>query len=101
MKLDKVCNIDKFSEYYDNDINQKLPHSIKFVVDDIILDVNKVILSWWSAEFGNRADDESELFLTEFTGKYVNILIKIICHLKYLVTKIKIFYLITILWFIY
>ena len=38
MKLDKVCNIDKFTEYYDTDINQKLPHSIKLVVDDIILD---------------------------------------------------------------
>ena len=78
MKLDKVCNIDKFSEYYDNDINQKLPHSIKLVVDDIILDVNKVILSWWSTEFENRADEDSELFLTEFIGKYVYIWINIL-----------------------
>ena len=69
MKLSKTCSVNplaKFSEYYEN--NQSPPHSIKLVVDDVIIDVNKLILSWWSDEFQNRADDDSEIFLTEFIG---------------------------------
>ena len=68
MKLDKACNIEKFSHFYASD-NKQLTHSIKLVIDDIIIDVNKVILSWWSEEFEIKADEDSELFLTEFTGR--------------------------------
>ena len=68
MKLSKSCNIEKFSRYFDKD--QKIAHNIKLVVDDIILDVNRIILSWWSEEFENRKDADNEIFLIDFIGKY-------------------------------
>ena len=76
MKLYKNFSTEQFSCYYNN--NKNLPHFIKLVVDDVILDVNKLVLSCWSTEFVNRADDDGEIFLTEFIGKYFVILIKII-----------------------
>ena len=68
MKLTKSCGIEKFSHYFVK--NETSPHSIKLVVDDIIIDVSRVILAWWSNEFQNRADSDSEVFLTDFIGKY-------------------------------
>ena len=68
MKLTKSCDIAKFSNYFVK--NENRAHSTKLVIDDIIIEVSCVILSWWSDEFENRADDDNEIFLTDFMGKY-------------------------------
>ena len=68
MKLTKSCNVDKFAPYFVR--NQQTTHNIKLVVDDIIIDVSRIVLSVWSEEFENKADVDHEIFLTDFIGKY-------------------------------
>ena len=67
MKLSKSCDIGKFSHYFVK--NENRAHSIKIVVDDIIIEVSCVILAWWSDEFENRTDEDNEIFLNDFIGK--------------------------------
>ena len=68
MKLSKNCDISVFSHLWNR--NDKNVHSIKLIIDDIMIDVNRIVLNWWTCEFGKCIEDD-EIFLTEFLGMFL------------------------------
>ena len=66
MKISKDRNISDFTHIFTR--NERTVNTIKLVVDDIIIDVNKIVLDWWASDFDKFIDDDNEIFLGEFMG---------------------------------
>ena len=69
-ELPRQENLSILKQFYNrtDPLNPHTPHVTKLVIDDCVIPINTVILSWWTETFQELRDDSDEIYVEGFMG---------------------------------